>query len=225
MNVENFPANSQKSKDAEVVVDGSKPSINGSDSAKKIEKIITGEVVRRKKPVSRRFMETFFGGDSKDVMSYVIFEVLIPAAKSTIADAIQQAVERTLFGGSRPSSRRPGFRPSGSTGYVNYNLYSSPIGRRDDQPSQTLSMRARATHNFDEIVLPSRDDAERVIDSLFEIISKYNQATLVDLYDLVGVQSSYTDRRWGWTDLRGAGATRINNGYLLDLPRPEQLER
>ena len=59
---------------------------------------------------------------------------------------------------------------------------------------------------------------------LFTLIERYQSATVADLYELVGVQGSYTDDKWGWVDIRGAGITRVRNGYLLDLPRPQPLD-
>jgi hypothetical protein len=87
-----------------------------------------------------------------------------------------------------------------------------------------MSQRGRAKHDFDEIVLDQRAEAEEVIDRLYDVVNKYEQATVADLYDLVGLSSTHTDHKWGWTDLRGAGVSRIRDGYLLDLPDPEPLD-
>jgi hypothetical protein len=87
-----------------------------------------------------------------------------------------------------------------------------------------MSQRGRAKHDFDEIVLDQRAEAEEVIDRLYDVVSRYEQATVADLYDLVGLSSTHTDHKWGWTDLRGAGVSRIRDGYLLDLPDPEPLD-
>ena len=81
-----------------------------------------------------------------------------------------------------------------------------------------------AKHDFDEIVLDQRAEAEEVIDRLYDVVSRYESATVADLYDLVGLPSTHTDHKWGWTDLRGAGVSRIRDGYLLDLPDPEPLD-
>jgi hypothetical protein len=86
-----------------------------------------------------------------------------------------------------------------------------------------MSRQARARHDFDEIVLESRTEAEEVIDRLFDLVSRYESATVADLYELVGLASSHTDHKWGWTDLRGAGVSRVRGGYLLDLPDPHPL--
>ena len=79
-------------------------------------------------------------------------------------------------------------------------------------------------HKFDDIILATRHEAEEVVDRLFDLMSRYDQVTVSDLYDLVGISRPFTDEQFGWTDLRGAGVTRVRDGYLLDLPRPETLD-
>ena len=87
-----------------------------------------------------------------------------------------------------------------------------------------MSRRARGSHDFADIILATRVEAEEVIDKLFSLVSQYEQATVGDLYEMLGVERSFTDEKWGWDDLRGAGVSRISSGYLLDLPRPIPLD-
>jgi len=87
-----------------------------------------------------------------------------------------------------------------------------------------MSRRGRASHDFDEIILATRVEGEEVIERLFDLVSRYEAATVADLYELVGVSGNYTDDKWGWTDVRGSGVTRVRNGYLLDLPKPEPID-
>lgn len=80
-------------------------------------------------------------------------------------------------------------------------------------------------HDFGEIVLSSRGEAEEVLDQLIEIISQYQQASVSDLYAMVGISPAYTDQKYGWTDLRGANAQPVRGGsYLLNLPQPHPLD-
>ncbi len=187
-------------------------------------------MIQRKKPLSKRFKETFTGDDTKSVGSYILFDVLIPAAKDMVADAVSQGVERKLFGEVRSTSRRGGYRPGSAFGNTSYNAYNryalSSSPRREDPRSGSTApnRRSRASHNFDEIILATRVEATEVIDRLFSIISQYEVATVSDLYELVGITADYTDDKWGWTDIRGADITRIQNGYLLDLPRPSPID-
>jgi hypothetical protein len=226
--VEQFPPNSHASRIGQDGIAKNEEKTDGTEvvEPKRVEQVVVSKVSRRKKPLSKRFTEMFIGGDAQTVGQFIMFEVILPALKDTIADVVSQGIEKMLYGEARSSSRRVGGRPSGQNGYVSYNRYSTgstPPGRRED-PRRPMSRQSRATHNFDEIILATRPEAEEVIDRLFDLVSRYEQATVSDLYNLVGVSGNYTDEKWGWTDLRGAGATRVRNGYLLDLPRPEHLD-
>lgn len=191
---------------------------------KKVERVTSGEPVRRRKSLRKQFSETFVAGDARSAVTYVVLDVLLPAAKDMIVEAGSQGIEKLIFG---DNSRRRGARApqSGPTGYVSYNRLSGPMsGSRIPGPQRALSRAARGRHNFDEIVLEQRNEAEEVIDRLFDLVSRYDQATVADLYELVGLQSAHTDHKWGWEDLHGAGVTRVRGGYLLDLPEPEPLD-
>ena len=202
-----FPPNSEKSK-------------KGVSNGKNISPVVQGGAVRRKKSLRKQFKETFVAGDARTAIHYVIFDVLLPAAKDMVVEAGSQGIEKLIFGESR---RRGSTRPqAGPTGYVSYNRMST--GSRLSGPQRAMSRQSRARHNFDEIVLDNRSEAEEVIDRLFDLVSRYESASVADLFELVGLPSAHTDNRWGWTDLSGAGVSRIRGGYLLDLPEPEPFE-
>lgn len=209
--MDDLPSNARRAKEPE------------RHEPKKVEKVIVGDIVRRKKPIRKKLAETFVGGDAKSVGGYLVVDVIIPQLKDMIADSFSMGVEKMLFGEARSTSRRNGRKPNDS--YIAYNRYSSNRDNRDrdrDRGPQ-MSRRARANFNFDEVIIPTRHEADEVLDKLFDLLAKYEMVTVADLYSLIGVEGSYTDEKYGWTDLRGAGATRINSGYLLELPQPEPL--
>jgi len=198
----------------------SKMGNTGRPPEKKVEQVTSADVKRRKKSLGKQFRETFVVGDARTAMHYVVLNVLIPEAKDMMADAVTQGFERLIFGDSRKRGRSPASAP---TGYVNYQGMNR--GARSPAPSRTISQRGRSRHDFDEIVLESRTEAEEVIDRLFDIVSKYEEATVADLYLLTGLPSTHTDHTWGWTDLRGSGVSRLRgDGYLLNLPEPTPLK-
>lgn len=199
------------------------PSNKGTDEPpeKNIKRVTTGDPIRKKKSLGKQFRETFVAGDVKSAVRYGVFEVLLPAARDMIVEVTTQGIEKLIFGDSR---RGRGSTPpaAGPTGYVSYNRYA--MGNRQSGPQRTMSRRARSQHDFDEVILDSRVEAEEVIDKLYEVVSRYGSATVMDLYELVGLPSSHTDNKWGWTSLRGAGVSRAHGGYLLDLPEPQPLD-
>ena len=87
-----------------------------------------------------------------------------------------------------------------------------------------MSRRGRSTHDFGEIILATRVEANTVIERLYDLVNQFEVASVKDLYELVGAESDYTDEKWGWTSMQGSDVQRINEGYLLDLPRPEPID-
>lgn len=211
--MEAYPGNSHRSKE----------NLPEKDAPKKVERITTGDAIQRKRPLGKRMMETFFGGDARSVTSYVFQDVLLPAAKDMIADAVSQAVERMIFGESRSNSRRGG-RPGGHNSFVNYSGFSRDRDPRREEP-RTISRRSRVVQEFDEILLETRVEAEAVLERLDDILERYGTVTIADLYDLVGITGYHTDEKYGWTNLKRASVDRTRNGrYVLNLPQPEPID-
>lgn len=217
-----FPSNSQRPRKAL----RSEPAAEAAEKGK-VEKVVEGEVIFRKKSMGKRFRETFIAEDGMTIREYAIYDILVPAIRDLFYDLTIGSVERALFRDGRPVGRG-GFRASGrgAPGGVRYDLAArgGSHGRYDD-PRPQMSRRARAAHDFEELIVPNRADAEAILTGLFDILDQYEAVKLTDLYELAGYSSNYTDERYGWTDLRGSRVVRTRQGYLLDLPRTEQLER
>jgi|1185.fasta_scaffold254994_2 hypothetical protein len=173
--------------------------------------------------MGKKFKSTFFGGDSRSAAEYAFFEVLIPSAKDILVDVVTSGFERLVHGDRAPRRRSA---PMGQLGRVDYggiSRGSSPM--RNYQAPRTLSRQARARHDFGEIVLSTRAEAEEVLDRLYDLVSQYEEATLADLYSLTGLESSHVDVQWGWTKLQGSHVGRLRGGgYILNLPEPEALK-
>lgn len=53
-----------------------------------------------------------------------------------------------------------------------------------------------------------------------DIISQYGTVSVSDFYDLARVPNdNFTMNRYGWTNIGGATAVRVQDGYILKLPR------
>ena len=182
---------------------------------KKIEKVVQGTVKTKKKNEISKIKEAFISEDARNVKTYILTDVIIPAAKKLISDIVKDGIEMLLYGGSNPRSKSSGgSRPS----YVSYNSYSSS---RDDRSDDS---RTRASgYTFEDVYLDNRGEAEDVLTRMDEIIDTYDMVSVADLYDLVGITGKFTDNKYGWTNIRGARVVHTRDGYLLDLPRPRVL--
>lgn len=201
-----YPPNSFSSK-------GEKPK-----PEKEVQRVTTNEVVVRKRGLGKRFAEVFIGSDARSVWQYIAYDVLVPAAKDMVSDAVSSGIERMLFGdSSRGKSRGYGYQSN--KGFTNYSKYSG-----GSSSSRPMSTRARARHDFKEIVFETRPEAEDALRQLFQLLDSYNVVTLNDFYSSVGVTGSFADEKYGWTDLRGSRVERVRGGYIIDLPSPDVLD-
>lgn len=189
----------------------------GKPVEKKVEKIITGEVINKKPPIGTRIKHIFFGGDAKNVGEYLAQDVLVPTVRNLIVDAFQKGVERMVYG--ETSYRAP---RRTSIGYPTRVQYDNPM-RRDPRPSLPDRGNRQVRRESNDIVLAQKQDAEHVLDKLITIIDQYEVASLADLYELIGQSAAHTDNKWGWTDLKTATIKQVRDGYLLDLPPTEEI--
>lgn len=215
-----FPGNSQRRLPGKVMPAEEKA------PEKVVTKVVSGTVERRKPSLGKRFKNIFLGGDTQSVKDYVVGDVIVPALKDTIADAVTGAIERIVFGeNARPARSRRGV--IGQAGQFNYAGISARNAVAAVGPSQrpTLSRHARMTHTFDEVIFPTRADAEAVLSQMFEMLDKFEVVTVSDFLELSGVSGNFTDHKFGWVDLRGIQARRSRGGgYILDLPPTEPID-
>lgn len=189
--------------------------------AKKVEKVIEGAAIQRKKPLRRRMHDVFFGGDFSGAAHYIASDVFLPAIRNLIVDAAQKGIERVIFGESNAPRRGTGYGPK-----IQYN---SPIHRSDprdrsaylpQQPDRNFTQNRREAN---EIVLGTREEAAVVLERMLDILDQYEAVTLSDLYELVGIPSSHVDQKWGWTYLHNSQIRQVREGFMLSLPTMEAL--
>lgn len=180
---------------------------------KEIRQISTNAARIRKKSPGRKFVESFIADDAKSIKDYILYDVILPAFKNTVVDAITNSVQMIFWGDTkRPSNTT---RNGGRT-YVSYGGYSSISSQNSRRPISDIS---RARHDFDDIILDSRGEAEEVLSQLVDLTIDYGRASVSDLYCMVGIQSNHIDRKWGWTDLSTAYVARVRDGYMIKLPK------
>lgn len=201
---EEFPSNSKSTEKKE------------KEATRKVTKAV---VVEKQKPLLTRM----FGDHMPQVGTYILWDVLIPAAKSTISEIISNGIEMVLYG--EPETKRRGGRlhRDRDRSYVSYNSIFDRPGRRSRQQEKP-SGRGRSRHQFDDIIIESKPEAEEVLTVLVEAIEMYDTCAVADLYEAVGLPTDFTDHKWGWFNLSSAYVKRDRYGYSLVLPKPEPLE-
>lgn len=158
-------------------------------------------------------VKTFLQDSLGSVAQYVFTDVLIPAAKDAINDMVTRGIEMLLYGDAQRGNPR---NPRKS--YISYSsmFETSPRNRLRSNRSKRL--------NFSNMIFHSRQDAESVLSALDQLISEYGMATVADFYDSVGLETEWTDHKWGWDSLANAKLVRSRSGYALNLPSPFPIE-
>lgn len=176
-------------------------------SDKKIVPRANGTI--KKKSEAGKLAGLFVAGDLASAKSYIIEDVLIPTIKNAVSEMVRNGIDILLFGEVRKGGNNRS--TASKVSYTNYYNGDSST-RNSDRSSNNCS--------YDDIIFPSRGDAEVVLDGLNEIIQAYGFASVADLYELANITSgNYTYANYGWTEIINISPARVPEGYILRLPR------
>ena len=93
------------------------------DRVKK-DPVVSGKVKKKDKPVHKKLSEAVLAEDVKDVKTYLVWDVLIPALKDTVSDLVKRGIDAMLYGnGKSPTIERHG--------NASYRKYQAASERRN----------------------------------------------------------------------------------------------
>lgn len=193
--MEEYKSNSHKARERK----------NEPIAEKKVEKIISGSAKSKKKSGLQKITNVFVPEDVDDVKSYIFEDIVVPAVKDIILDAVR------AFLGVNGNPRGK----SSSASKISYRKYYDDRERRDRESTN----RTRTGYEYDDVILDNRGEAEDVLSRMDELIDTYGVVSVADFYDLVGITGNYTDNKYGWSDIRNASVVRVREGYMIKLPK------
>ena len=167
----------------------------------KTQKIVTGQAKLKKKG----FFDFFVSEDASSVKSYLLSDVLVPNIKRLIQELVTSGINQLLYGNDYKPAKS-----SNNTSRVSYNSFSSSPAT---QPNR------RRGNDIIEIEVDTYQDSQNVIYQLQALIDQYQQATIADLYDLVGIDGDFTDNNYGWKDLTRVSTIPYGRKYIIRMPR------
>lgn len=154
------------------------------------------------------------------VYKFITSETFRPVLAKTIADKIYDSVFKNPRYVSYNRSKHVSYgRPSqvsyGRPNQVSYkSYYDRP--RKSDREFET------------DIIFETRKDAEEALEDLLEILKRYGQVTVHDVYAIVGLTVDYKSDMYGWTDadqFTNVSVVRVRNGWMINLPEPVELTK
>ncbi len=81
-------------------------------------------------------------------------------------------------------------------------------------------------NKINDFVFDTLEEAQTVFEQAQNVSGFYGTMTIADLYDLVGIESKYTDNKYGWTKAeidRGRIQRTSHSSYELRFPAPHPL--
>lgn len=209
-----YQGNSNKSKDGPT---------SGPGEQKKVEKVVTGEVTLAKKSFAKRTRESVIASDARSLGDYLFWGLLIPTIKNAIVDMATRGIERAIYGDKAIRTRDNIRGREGRTTYYPYNQARDPIGRSREGRAIEARYTERRPSDRETYIMSTREDADRVLDEMNEVIELQGFATVAMLKELIGFPSTHVDWKFGWTTLVGVQSHQVSEGYLIDFPKPVQV--
>lgn len=203
-----------------------------------IKKTVTGEVTVPKKTLGEKFKDTFFDGDFfKGLIHNVYRDLLVPNAKNIVFLVGDEIWKGTVFRSGNP------MRTLDPRAIVGRAIYNSPVQRPQigmgyptmtgaptqlglPQPGQAINVTPRAASRAmgRSYITGTRKEAEDTLTEMVDIIdSEYKCVSVAEVHEMLGLEANPAERAWGWFGVSDARITQIPEGYLLELPQPEQL--
>lgn len=214
------PGNSYKQRDmAETSsIDIAEKDRDDDSREKKVRQVTKANV--KKQGLLRKFTRYIFEDTIESAKEKAFSDVIKPGLQQLIFDTGSELLSLVIFGTAeeafRGSRRSSGGRRSERTSYDKYY--------KDKERKSSRNSYQDMPYDPDDIILDTNAEARDVLTELDYTIQKYGQASVADLYDIVGVTSEWTDNRYGWTSIRGAKIKPIREGFLLVLPRTHVLD-
>lgn len=212
------------------------------EDKKNMEKVVKEGVTKKKKTLTSRFVKGVAGPDGfSGIGEYVKDEVVVPAVKNIlldtvsgavgmVQDSIMSSINYKLFGDKAPPLRSSYNRRQGPavghrqeinhrTAY-NTRPQTSHGTTNRQQPLETRRNTRERPLLLEDYILEDRDDAAHVITMMIEYADNYNQVSVADYYDLIGVTSVHTDYSYGWTldEIHRTTMAPSGGGFVVSFP-------
>ena len=112
---------------------------------------------------------------------------------------------------------------------VSYNIHSDKKNDRHHASNSKVSYRSFydktgvKERDIEPIVFDTREEAEKVLKNIGEIIDTYITVSVADVCDLCNVMPEHTDNILGWTTTNGMEIIEFENCCELHLPKAKPI--
>jgi hypothetical protein len=186
----------------------------------RMQKLVIAQPKKVKRNLFSRLVSGVMGPEGlPGIGAYVNEEIIKPAVKNIIFDAITSGLGRAL----NMDYRQPrGGHPHNRTSQARHTNYSNRYVNSQPEQKDRLVVRAASTM-VDDYILEDRYEASNVLVALTEAADRYNVVSIADYYELIGVDPKHTDFNYGWSidTITKASIMSVRGGYIIKFPPVE----
>ena len=156
--------------------------------------------------------ESFFASTLKDTWKYILSGVLVPSIRSLFDSIITGAKDKMLW------DKQTGPKLSDKTNYAGQFQQPDPAAWERNR------VRALPKPRWDQVPIPTKEDANNVLNEMYKAIVEYGRCTVAYTYFLMGMETDWTEDSKGWTSAAGFDAGMLPDGqWHLILPEPKDI--
>ena len=211
--MDDFKPNSHRFKEEQAKQNEQK----NSATTKQLDTPKINQVKVKKKSEIAKVANNFIAEDIKTVGVTIWTDVIVPTVKKIITDVVTEGIHHLIYG----DSARPYNTTTASK--VSYGSYY-----KSNATTTTTTARPAVNNSFsyDDILFPTRGDAELVLDALRKALMTYNIVSVADFYDIAQVTTDNPQLyKYGWISLNTATIVRTMDGdYIIKLPKAQPIE-
>lgn len=152
-------------------------------------------------------------------------ELLVPALKSALADAIRFATDSFIYGSMTDEYDDYGRRTRRTRRHRPHNTrnYSSRYGYNTHGHGTMRTHVPQPSRDGRAVMFTTRADASDTLAQLNDIVYNYGQVSVSHFYRLVGLSNDIADKDWGWTSLAGVSVRSTRTQYYIDFTDVEYI--
>lgn len=193
----------------------------------KNKSVVKNEVIVKKQTTGQRFRTWVSLLDFGSVSRWLYKELLIPEAKRIAYRAVSEGGERIIFRNDTINRRNLGSGPV----VRHHTVYQTPVGggrpnpypvdpRRPQAIEARSFIRGASRNNY---ITQTHDEAEDALRQMYDNLQTYEQVSVGDLLQILGLPTDFPDFKWGWYELGRVRIRQVPQGWQIELPPPEQL--
>lgn len=198
---------------------------NEKEERTKIDPVLEHSAKKRKRGLISRLVTGVVGPEGlPGVGAYVSQEIILPAIQNIIVDAVTSGVNLVVYGDSKKGSRKGYGSPPPYSGGAHRPRVNYTSAYTSTQPEPTQRPMGRSPRQgVEEYIIEDRVGASNVLVSLTEHADRYGSVSVADYYDMIGVESVYTDNNYGWTleSISRSNIRPVRGGFVIVFAEPE----